>query len=93
MKHPALEKKFNDWEYERRFNRMFLVQLLALLPVFPFAWVVWLEYGSIPLPAVGCAALTSAAIVLVLNRISRRDTIAAMRREGLIDEDYSPPRF
>lgn len=93
MQHPALIKKFNDWEYERRHNRFFLIHLMTLMPLLCLGALCWGELGAQMLrwiPPVVCVYL---AQVAALETLARREIVASMRREGLVDEDYSPPLF
>lgn len=90
---PVVQKKLGDAEYSRRYNRFFLSHLLVLLPLVVFAAVILVELGYVPWRAIGAAAGCCALVFAFLHGLARREVIAAMRREGLLEGDYEPPVF
>lgn len=93
MQHPALYKKLNDMEYERRKGQLMLQHMLMLLPLLLLGGQVYRHFGSIPLPALATAAVSYAIVVTVVDKMGRRDVLVSMRREGLINDGYKPPLF
>jgi hypothetical protein len=88
-----VQKKASDAEYSRRYNRFFLSHLLVLLPLVVFALMLLVELRYLPWRAIGAAAGCCALVFAFLHGRARREVIAAMRREGLLEEDYEPPTF
>ncbi|GEM_PF-5113768 len=93
MQNPILRKKLNDGEFERRSNRLVVWLLLMPVPTLLFAYFTYVEYGALPPVAVIVSAAAFVVICLAWAYFGRRDTLAAMRREGLIDEAYEPPNI
>ncbi len=91
MKHPELQKKLRDMEYEDRFNRGYAQHLLMLLPLLVYAAVSYVELGAISAPAVTLSACSYLLVIAVIYRQVRTRTLESMRREGLVDEAYQPP--
>lgn len=89
--HPRVQKSVNDAAYQKRFNRYFLPHLLMFIPLALFAAEVYRVLGRIPLGAVGAAALSYLAVVLILNQMSRKAAREDMREEGAVEETYEPP--
>jgi hypothetical protein len=93
MKHPGLKKKLNDMEFERRSSQVTLQQMLLLVPLLVLGGQIYLFFGSLPLPIVSATVVSYALMVFIGDWLARRSNLQAMRREGLIDDSYEPPRF
>ncbi|WOJ94465.1 hypothetical protein R0135_04710 [Congregibacter variabilis] len=91
MNHPDWIKKTNDAEYMRRYNRLFFMHALSLLPLFVFVLVLWLEGGDVKPSAVYLSGASYLLGLLLLRGLWRRDVLSGMRREGMIDRGYRPP--
>jgi lipopolysaccharide export LptBFGC system permease protein LptF len=87
----ALLRHRRDALYEQRFNARYSEHLLMLLPLLAFALTSFAQRGSISLLAAGAAALTYLVVAALLYYRVRQQTLAALHREGEVDNDYRPP--
>lgn len=93
MNHPDLIKKTNNEEYTRRYNRLFFMHALSLLPMLVFVLILWLEGGDVEASAVYLSGASYLLVLMSLRNLWRRDVLSGMRREGMIDVAYRPPVF
>ena len=93
MQHPVLAKKQSDWEYDRRHRRFYLIHLLTLFPLLCLGALLWAALGQQTLQWVPVVAGAYMVQLLGVEMLVRRETLAGMRREGIVDEDYRPPAF
>lgn len=91
MRHAGLEKKLSDSEYERRFTRGFAQHFLMLLPLLTYIGVTYWELRYLSPLAVVMTAASYGVVLIIVALQTRRATLAAMRREGLVDGDFRPP--
>lgn len=90
---PAVIKKINDAEYTRRYNRLFFMHVLSLLPLLVFAVAIWMKTGGLVWSVAYYAGGSYLLILMCLRVIWRREVLGGMRRENMIDESYRPPRW
>jgi hypothetical protein len=86
-----LRRKLGDGAYEQRFTARYAEHLLMLLPLLLFAIFSYRETGVLSLTAVAAAASSYLLVSGFFYYRARRDTLDALRREGLVDSDYRPP--
>ncbi len=91
MQHPGLKRKLGDMEFERRDALILRQQMLA--PVLVLAFLVWRFVGSLPLWVCAVTLGALAVVAFATEAMWRREALAAMRREGVVGEDYEPPVF
>lgn len=93
MNHAQLTKKAHDAEYTRRYNRLFFMHALSLLPLMVFVLVIWVERRDLEASAIYLCGLSYLLVLSGLRVLWRRDVVLGMRREGIIDAAYVPPVF
>lgn len=91
MTNPALAKKSQDAEYTRRYNRMFFLHALSLLPFAVFVTVTLMESNTLVWSAAYISGACYIAVLLLLRMLWRREITGALRREGVVDGEYRPP--
>lgn len=93
MNHPDLIRKANNQEYTRRYNRLFFMHALSMLPMLVFVLTVWLESGGVEAPAIYLSGASYLLVLMCLRNLWRRDVLLGMQREGMTDVAYRPPIF
>lgn len=88
-----LEKKFRDWEFEKRSHRVWAQHLLMLLPLAVYIGVTYVELRYISITGLGITAGCYGVVSSFLYWLARRSVLREMRREGVVDEKYEPPQF
>ncbi|MFT4768335.1 MAG: hypothetical protein ACI8RN_001470 [Glaciecola sp.] len=91
MSPPELIKKANDAEYSRRYNGLFFMHALSLLPLVVFVLVLWMETGHLRGSAAYLSGVSYLITLTCLRALWRRDVLLGMRREGMVDKSYGPP--
>lgn len=93
MSSRDLLKKNNDAQYTQRYNRLFYMHAASLLPLVVFLLITWNSTGSFVPSAVYFSGFTYLLVLVCLRVQWRREVLFAMRREGLVDMSYQPPKF
>lgn len=91
MKHPLAEEQTRHAEFRQRYGRYMLIHLLSTVPLLVFAALVYGQFQQAPVLAISISCAMYVVVLASVHGIARREVLASLQREGIVDDAYSPP--